>query len=51
MIANNDRNLTKKGVVTIATTPLNQTIAFYAHHRRAIEHPLLSQNKTSEHRR
>ena len=47
----NPENLSKKGTVTIATTPLNQTIAFYAHHRRALEHPLLSKSKISEHKR
>ena len=47
----NPENLSKKGTVTIATTPLNQTIAFYAHHHRALEHPLLSKSKISEHKR
>ena len=47
----NPENLSKKGTVTIATAPLNQTIAFYAHHRRALEHPLLSKSKISEHKR
>lgn len=47
----NPENLSKKVTVTIATTPLNQTIAFYAHHRRALEHPLLSKSKISEHKR
>ena len=47
----NPENLSKKGTVTIATTPLNQTIAFYAHHHRALEQPLLSKSKISEHKR